>query len=115
MVVVWSRSRNPLALAARELPGLSLQQPLQAQDLGDLQHLLAGLVLGRAAQLQADAEVLLHRHVGVERVALEHHRDIAILGREIGDHPIADQDLAVGEVFEAGGEARVIAMSIRGS
>ena len=37
------------------------------------------LRLRRLAQLQPEAEVLLDGHVRVERVVLEHHRDVAIL------------------------------------
>ncbi len=41
---------------------------------------------------EPEAEVLPHRHVGVERVGLEDHRDVALLRRERGHVPIADQD-----------------------
>ena len=36
--------------------------------------------LGHFSQLQAEANILTHRHVGVQRVALEHHRHIAVPG-----------------------------------
>src|SRR5256885_11657323 len=35
---------------------------------------------------------------GVERVALEHHRDVAILGGDIVDDPIADPQRARGDL-----------------
>jgi len=39
--------------------------------------------------------------VRVERVVLEHHRDVALFGREIVDDVAADTDLAIRDVFEA--------------
>jgi len=40
--------------------------------------------------------------VGVERVALEDHRDVALLRRQAVDHLIADDHLALADVLEAG-------------
>ena len=38
----------------------------------------------------------------VQRVVLEHHRDVAILGRLVVDDLAADPQLAVGDVLEPG-------------
>ena len=38
----------------------------------------------------------------VERVVLEYHRDVALLGRDVVDDAIADRDLAARDAFEAG-------------
>jgi hypothetical protein len=38
--------------------------------------------------------------VRVERVALEHHRDVAVLRGDVVDHAVADPDLARGGVLE---------------
>src|SRR5262249_32428220 len=48
------------------------------------------LFLGHAAQLQAEGHVLVHRHVRVEGIVLENHRDVAILRRHIIDDALAD-------------------------
>ena len=58
--------------------------------------------LGFPAHLQAEGHVLAHRHVRVERVVLEHHRDVAILRRQVVHHAPADDDLAAGNLLEAG-------------
>ena len=41
------------------------------------------------------------RQVRVERVALEHHRDVAVLRRHVVDDAAADRDRAVGDRLEA--------------
>src|SRR5262249_14516140 len=56
--------------------------------------------------LQAEAHVLAHRHVRIERVGLEHHGDIAILRIEIVDAAIADVDLAAARLLQAGHQAQ---------
>ena len=55
---------------------------------------LVDLRFGDLPQLQRERHVLVHRHVRVERVVLEHHRDVAILGRDVVDHALADPDRA---------------------
>ena len=41
----------------------------------------------------------------VQRVVLEHHRDVAVLRRDVGDVAIADEDAAGVDLFEAGQHA----------
>jgi len=53
-----------------------------------------------------EREVVVHGHVRVERVALEDHRDVAILRRQVVDDPIADADLAAADLLEAGEHAQ---------
>ena len=58
------------------------------------------------AQLEAVDDVLGHRHVRPQRVALEDHRHVAPLGRQRlrrrGHELVADADLAVARLDEAG-------------
>ena len=42
------------------------------------------------------------RHVRVQRVVLEHHRDVALLGREVGDVAVADEQPTAVDALEAG-------------
>jgi hypothetical protein len=51
------------------------------------------LDLRHAAALHAECDVAAHRHRRVERVALEHHRDVAVLRRHAGH--VASGDLHV--------------------
>jgi hypothetical protein len=38
--------------------------------------------------------------VRIERVVLEHHRDVALLGRQVVDDAVLDPDLAAGDALE---------------
>jgi hypothetical protein len=40
--------------------------------------------------------------VRVERIVLEHHRHVAVLGRDVVDDLAVDRDLAVGDLLQAG-------------
>ena len=82
--------RDALALAAGELLGLAIEELVELDGLGGLLDPALDLGLGDLAQLQPEREVLADRHVRVERVALEDHRDVAILGRDVVDDAVAD-------------------------
>ena len=58
--------------------------------------------LRRLGELERERHVLAHGHVRVEGVVLEHHGDVAVLGRDLVDHPAADRDLALGDLLEPG-------------
>ena len=98
--------RDALALAAGKLLGLAVEQVRQLDRRRRLADALVDLSLGDLAQLQAEREVVEDAHVRVERVALEDHRDVAVLGREVVDHAVADLELALGDVLEAGDHAQ---------
>ena len=63
---------------------------------------LVDLGLGRLAQLQAEGHVVVDRHVRVQGVALEDHRDVAILRGDVVDDALADLEVALGDLLEAG-------------
>src|SRR3954453_17167131 len=75
-----------LGLAAGEVRGLALQVLLEVEDLRGLVDAPVDLALVGLAQLEREAHVLAHRHVRVQGVVLEDHRDVAILRREVVDH-----------------------------
>ncbi len=75
--------RHALALTARERRRLPLEQVLDREHLRHLSGLPPALVLRHPAELQAERDVLLDRHVRIQGVVLEHHRDVPLL-RERG-------------------------------
>ena len=80
--------------------GLRSRNSVEAEDLGRLLDPLLALLGGHLRHLQRERHVVGDRHVRVERVVLEHHRDVAVLGRHVGDVAVADEDLAVVDLLE---------------
>ncbi len=64
-------------------------------------HSTADFVLRVVAIDQPERHVLVDRHVRIQCVILEHHRDIAVLGLQLVDDEAIDRDRARGDVFEA--------------
>ncbi len=94
------RERDALPLSAGELRGLALHQLTEPEGFGRGAHQLLALGRRQLAALQRELDVPLHGHVRVQRVALEHHRDVAILGLDVVDDAIADADVAVRRILE---------------
>ena len=94
--------RDALALAARELPRLAFQEVLDAEDLGRVLDALADLVPLELPHLEAEGHVVEDAHMRVERVVLEHHRDVAIHRREVVHALRPDPDVAGRDLLEAG-------------
>ena len=78
---------DALALAARQLRRACGRAPLSSCSSRAASSTRAGRsrAAGSLASLQRVGDVLAHGHVRVERVALEHHGDVAVLGRGVGD------------------------------
>ena len=92
---------DALTLATGQGLGLAVQVGLQVEDLSGLFDALVDLFLGGAGDLQGEAHVLAHRHVGVEGVVLEDHRDVAVLRRNVRDVLVADEDATGVDVLQA--------------
>src|SRR5690606_24113099 len=71
------------------------------QDAGCVLDAPADFVAPQTADLQAVGHVVEYAHVGIERIVLEHHGDVALGGLKVVDHPAADGDLARGDGFQA--------------
>ena len=90
--------RDALPLPAGQLPRAPPAAGPRARASGSISLDPAPDLLPRRPALpQAEREVLLHRHVRVERVVLEHHRDVAVLRRHVVHHAVADRDRAVAD------------------
>jgi hypothetical protein len=73
--------RNPLPLAARKRPRLAVEELLEAEDARRFANPFLDLALCRLAQPKAERDVVVDGQVRVQRVALEHHRDVPVARR----------------------------------
>ncbi len=69
-------------------------------------HPALDLCLGRFAQLEAKGHVVIDTHMGIQRIALEHHGDVAIFGRHVVHNAVADLDRPGSDLFQAGQQAQ---------
>src|SRR5207245_9652156 len=97
-----STQGDALALSARERPRLAIEERLEAQDLSRIAESLVDFALASLAELEPERQVVVDRHVGVERVRLEDHGDVAVLGSDIIDDPVTDLDRAIADLLQAG-------------
>ena len=92
---------HPLPLAARQRLRLALEQVLESEDVPRLPDPAIDLLFRELAELEPERHVVVHGHVRVQRVVLEHHRDVALLRRHGVDHPVVDGDRAAADALEA--------------
>ena len=92
---------HALALAARELTRLAIEQLAEFENARCLFDARLDIALGQAANLQAIRHVVEHAHVRIERVVLEHHRDVALGGLQFVDDAVANPHLATGDGLQA--------------
>ena len=85
---------HALPLAAGHLAGAAIEQLLDAQQARRLVHRLAPRRRLHAAHLEGKLEDLPRRHLRVEGVALEDHRDVAVLRRHPRHRLARDDDVA---------------------
>ena len=95
-----SREGDTLLLAAGELGGPPREEVADAQELRDPLHFPRLLRGTEPTDPQRILDVVAHRHVRVERVALKDEGDVAILGFEPNDTPPVDQDVALIRILE---------------
>ena len=109
---------HPLPLPARKLSRLAIEKEPKTERFGNRDDdTIDVLSFGPAGSREApeqrktlgarqfahderNGQVLSDRHVRVERVGLENHRDVAILRRHAIDGPTVDPDLSRGRRFE---------------
>ena len=95
--------RDALALAAGEVRRLALEVLLEVEDRRAASSTLRSIsACGGLGELEREAHVVAHGHVRVQRVVLEDHRDVAVARREVVDALAADQQVALGDLLEAG-------------
>jgi hypothetical protein len=98
--------RDALLLAARDPRRVAVQVVRQADELEHPLDALLHLTLRQLPQPQAEGDVLEHRHVRPQRVALEHHRRRPALRRQAGDVASVDEDATAIGMEEAADHAQ---------
>ncbi|OIQ65939.1 hypothetical protein GALL_524970 [mine drainage metagenome] len=101
-----ARQRDALLLSARQFAGVTLRQDFEFCRGKDRRELFRNGVAIHFPQTQPVDDVLGDRHVRPQRVALEDHRHLALLGRQgargRGYQPVADMDFAIAGLEKAG-------------
>ncbi|MBB4226865.1 hypothetical protein GGD56_000685 [Rhizobium mongolense] len=72
--------------------GIAASKVTELHEFERLGHLVFPFVSRQVAHLQRKSDVFGYSHVRKERVALEHHADVAPVRRELRDVPPADDD-----------------------
>ena len=95
-----ARQGDALLLAARELSGPAFEQVVDAHARGGFAHRRVDLRLRGADHLQRKGDVVEHRHVRVQRIALKHHRHVAVAGRQERGVDAIEMNKAFGGRFQ---------------
>ena len=94
------------ATIAGQLARVPVEQFAETEDVRRTRHLPVDRRLVGVRQSQAERHVVAHGHVRIQRVVLEHHRDVPFLRGHAVDDAFADQDLAFADFLEAGDHAQ---------
>ena len=94
--------RNALTLATGKGLRPAIEKLLDAQDARSFQDALLDLRFRILSQFQTECHVVVDAHMRVERVVLENHRDVTVFRRKIVDALVANQDIALRDLFETG-------------
>src|SRR5204863_9857272 len=101
-----ARERHPLLLSAREL---SRKAPLEPGELQEREHFLDArprVSSTDAARIEAERDVVTHRHVREQCVALEDEADATRVGRGLRHVATADQHASAIRFRETGEDAQ---------
>ena len=99
-------NRNALALPAREVFGLPRKVRLETQNFGSAFYFFIDDGLVHLGQRERKAHVFVYAHVRVQRIALEHHRQITLAGGQCGDVFSVQVQAARIDGFQPGDQAQ---------
>ena len=98
---------DALALAARKCRrACAARYSVRFRTAAAALHALVDQLLVGSAHAQRKRHVFRHRHMRIERIALEHHGDVARLGRQVGDVAPVDGDGPGGHCLQPGEQAQ---------
>jgi hypothetical protein len=101
-----AREAHALALAARQLRRVAVAEPRELDEVEQLRDALFDLGGRPATDLQAERDVLAHRHVLERRVVLEDEADTAFLRRHSRNVLAFEEHLASIGTLEPGDHAQ---------
>jgi hypothetical protein len=78
--------RDSLLLPAREVGRAAVEESLETKDAPDFLDTAIDFELRRLEPSEPERNVVVDRHVRVESVVLEHHRDIAVARQKVVYH-----------------------------
>ena len=99
-------SATALLLAARKLAGPAVEQVVDVHLRRRFPHRALDLRLGVPTMRNGKAMFSADSHVRIERVALEHHGDVALARFGVGDIDAVEQHAAGVDRLEAGEDAQ---------
>ena len=82
--------RNALLLSARKALGQPVLIVRNLHDIENAVDFLLHLRFRHIAQPESILHILTHRQMREDRVALEHHADIALMCRDVVDTPVVE-------------------------
>ncbi len=94
--------RDALTLTAGEGGRLAVEELREPERLRSVRNPPRPLLLRDLPPLQPELEVLVDGHMRVQRVVLEHHRDVAVLRRGVADIDAPDHDRAARQLLQSG-------------
>ena len=101
-----ARERDTLALAARKLARPAVEQMTDTEQLRRPLDFLVDFGAGNALRLQRKGDVVAHREMRIEAVALEHHGHAAGARWNIVDDVATDQKVAARLFLEPADDAQ---------
>ena len=93
---------DPLTLTTRERSWVAIEQLSQPKNFGCAFYGGINFSGGFLGEHQAERHVLAHLHMRIQRVILEHHRDVTLFGLHLIHDGATDPDLARADFFEPG-------------
>ena len=86
-----ARQRDPLLLTTGELVRVTCLEAVEPHDAKHLANPMGALRSGNPVHLEAERHVFPNRHVREQAVVLEHHAKAALIWRQLGHVPVANE------------------------